>query len=248
VAAAALPVTAVALILTLGERHGLSADQFAWAGVRYWRAARRLVLAPEGLPALAGGRRGLGALRLPPRAVDADGVMDLDGEGVAVICRASSVNFGLRSESEQAALVAAFAAFLNGLTATGGSVQFVVRTERANLDVEVDSLLEGAGGLAHPDLEAAARDHAAFLASLAARHDALRREILVVFREAPTGRAALRRRAEEAAGLLARAGIHLTRLDGPETMATLRGAADPDAPSVPGDGVDFDAVIRKGGR
>src|SRR5439155_23572335 len=103
-------------------------------------------------------------------AVAEDGVIELDGGGFALICRASPVNFSLRSEAEQAGLVAAFAGFLNGLPAGGGSVQFVIRTQRADLEAYIAALLETAGGLAHPDLEAAARAHGEFLAALAANH------------------------------------------------------------------------------
>lgn len=245
---AGLAVAAVVVMLTFGERDGLSADRFALAALRYWRAARRLVLAPEGLPT-GGGQRGVGPLRVPLRAVADDGVIELDGgAGLALICRASPVNFALRSEAEQAGLVAAFAGFLHGLPAVGGSVQFVLRTQRADPEGHVASLLEAAGGLAHPDLEAAARAHGEFLAALAANHDAVHREILVVFRESAAGAAALDRRVEEAAGLLAAADVRLTPLTGVEAMTLLRRTADPEARALPDGGAAYGAIIRRAER
>src|SRR6266567_8036909 len=88
-----------------------------------------------------------GPLALPARGIDPDGLVDLDGDGMALACRASTVNFALRTPDEQQALVAAFARVLHALT---GPVQLVVRSERADLARLVSDLDEGAGGLPHP--------------------------------------------------------------------------------------------------
>jgi hypothetical protein len=68
----------------------------------------------------------------------------------------------------------------------------------------------------------------------------LHREILVVFREpttGPTATEALARRAEQAASLLASAGITLRHLDAAETVVVLVSCARPDGLSPPAEGL-----------
>lgn len=237
--ALALPLVAVGAALALGQRDGLGLDQLALAALRQARAPRRQVPAPEGVPAppdlLAGIPTGLppGPLALPARGIDPDGLVDLGGDGVALVCQASTVNFALRTPTEQQALVAAFARVLHALT---GPVQLVVRTERADLAGLVSDLDQGAGGLPHPALEQCARDHARFLGELARRRDVLRRTWLLTFRD-PTRHGAsvrLARRAEQAAALLHAAGVQLTPLDQPRAHAVLGRALDPDSPQPAG--------------
>lgn len=234
-AVAALPVLAAGLLLAVGQRDGLSLDRLVLAALRHARTPRRHVLAPEGIPDLPALLRvvhtppPLAPLCLPARGVDRDGVIDLAGEGAALLCRASTVNFALRTEVEQEALVAAFARFLHALW---GPIQLVVRAERVDLDSLVEELERTAGELPDLQLEQCARDHARFLGELAGRRDVLRRELLLVLRDPrPQGAGArLLRRAGEAGGLLAQAGIRLTPLDQTAAIETLTRAVDPDAP------------------
>ncbi len=233
--ALALPIVAVGAALALGQRDGLGLDQLALAALRQARAPRRQVPAPEGVPApadlLAGIRAGPppGPLALPACGIDPDGLVDLGGDGMALVCRASTVNFALRTPEEQEALVGAFARVLHALT---GPVQLVVRSERADLAGLVSDLDEGAGGLPHPALERCARDHAAFLGELARRRDVLRRTWLLVFRDPtrPGAGVRLARRAEEAAALLQAAGVQLVPLEQPRAHLVLGHAVDPDTP------------------
>lgn len=231
------PLLAAGLVLALGRAGGLSADRLVLAALSYHRRPRRLVPAPDGVaappPWAATGRDGGGLpapLELPARDLHANGVIDLGEHGAALLCRASALNFSLRTDTEQQALVAAFTRFLHSVTAP---VQVLVRAQRADLDASIDELERGAGGLPHPALEAAAHDHAGFLAGLAARRDVLRRELLVCFREpgrTPNAGGLLLRRAEEAASLLAAAGITLTPLDQATATTVLAQAADPEVP------------------
>jgi hypothetical protein len=108
------------------------------------------------------------------------GVVDLGTDGLAVIAVCSTVNFSLRTPGEQEALVASFARYLHSLTAP---VQILVRAERLDLAPQIAELRARAGGLPHPALEAAARDHADYLAELTAHADLLRRQVLLVLRE-----------------------------------------------------------------
>jgi hypothetical protein len=197
--AVAAPLVLVLLIagsVALGSRDGISADRFLLAGLAYLRRPRRLISAPNGstfmpLPSFlpiawrkAAGRNPA-PLELPAHGVDEAGVLGLAEHGVAGIAACSTVNFSLRSVGEQNALVACFGRFLNALS---GPTQILVRTRRIDLKPLVDDLERAAGGLAHPALEAAAREHAAFLADLSDRQQLLGRQALLTVREPATGR------------------------------------------------------------
>jgi hypothetical protein len=241
-AAAATPFAALAVLLALGRVGGMSADRLAWAAWRQWRSPGRLVPAPEGVPSVPGFVPGfVGApaaplpapLRLPMVGIDDDGLIDLGADGLAVICRASAVSFSLRTPPEQEALVAGFGRYLNSLS---DPAQVLVRAEPFDLAPVIAELERVAPGLPHPGLEEAAREHARFLADLAATRDLLRRDVLVVLRQpsepgaaATGGSDRLRRRAEEAKAALAAAGVALEVLGGPEAGACLTRALDPTA-------------------
>nr|WP_090015159.1 PrgI family protein [Lentzea albidocapillata] len=126
------------------------------------------------------------ALRLPAEAVTDTGVVDLGTDGLAVVAVASTVNFALRTPSEQESLVASFGRYLHSLTAP---VQVLVRTERLDLSGQIAELRARAGGLSHPALEAAALEHADYLVQLGEQTDLLRRQVLLILRE-PMGAAA----------------------------------------------------------
>jgi hypothetical protein len=231
----AVPVGAVAAMLALGRFEGVAADRWVTAAWRHHRSPHRLVPAPDGIapaPAFVGAVSAGAAvplpapLRLPVAGVRADGIVDLGGDGLALVCRASAVTFALRTPTEQEALVAGFARFLNSLAEP---VEVLVRAEPVDLTPAIDALLDSATGLPHPALEVAARGHARFLAELADRRDLLRREVLVVLRQRGGDDAAgrLHRRAAEAGAALGAAGVILNVLDGSETAACLARALDP---------------------
>lgn len=247
--ALAIPFAGAAAALALVERDGLSLDQLAADAVRQASAGRRLVVAPGGVPAVpawAGDPRHLpplpAPLRLPARAIRADGAITLGPDGVAVIIACSTVSFALRTPDEQAGLVGAFGAWLNSLS---GPAQILVHAQPINLAPAIGLLGERAGALPHPALEAAALEHADFLAELAATRELLSRQVLVVLRE-PYGSpdpgdrrrdadgAAQRvlRRAEQTVRALATAGVNAQLLDGTQTAAVLAAAADPTAPPM----------------
>ncbi|MFE2755420.1 PrgI family protein [Actinosynnema sp. NPDC059335] len=200
-AAFAVPVGAAVAMLAMGKRDGMPLDTLLLAAIRQRLAPRHRVAAPEGVrPAPAWltptaeqttGGKGKGrverpgqvspaALRLPAEAVTETGVVDLGGDGLAVVAVASTVNFALRTQNEQEALVAAFGRYLHSLTAP---VQVLVRTERLDLTAQIAELRDRAGGLPHPALEAAAVEHADYLVQLGRQSDLLRRQVLLVLRE-----------------------------------------------------------------
>lgn len=235
--AIAVPIGALAVTLALGRVEGVAADRWVLGAWRHRRAPHRLVPAPEGV-APAPGFLGVASgslpapLHLPFGGVSADGIVDLGGDGLVLICRASAVTFSLRTPVEQEALVAGFARLLNSL---GEPIEIVVRAEPIDLTPAITTLNEAAPGLPHPALEAAARAHASFLAELAERRDLLRREVLVALRQ-PGGTDAagrLHRRAAEATATLGGAGVTLSVLDGRAAAACLTRALDPSTPTRP---------------
>ena len=243
----AFPLGALAALLALGRVEGVAADRWVLSAYRHRRSARRLVPAPDGIPAVPGFlAKAAGPhqpappapLRLPLAGIGSSGVVDLGPEGLAVICRASAVTFSLRTPAEQEALVAGFARFLSSLAEP---VQVLVRAEPLDVGPAIAVLLDAAPGLPHVALERAARDHAAFLADLAGSRDLLRRDVLVALRQ-PAGHAGaegdgagdrvgrLLRRAQEAVTALGAAGVSLCVLDGPAASAVIARCLDPGAP------------------
>lgn len=199
-AIAAVPVVVVTGVLVLGRRDGLSLDRLVVAAICQhftpriqiaaeggispapdWAAARAVTPAgkPYGNSVVAPA-----TLRLPAEAVDGTagevGVVDLGADGLAVVCVCSTVNFALRTEAEQQALVASFGRYLHSLTAP---VQILIRAQRLDLSGQIVELRERAASLPHPALEAAAREHADYLDQLTEHADLLRRQVLLVLRE-----------------------------------------------------------------
>jgi hypothetical protein len=242
------PPALLGVALALGWRDGLPLDRLALAAFHFRRGPRRLVPAPEGVaapPAWAAATGGTSPAPLagPLHNLHHDGVIDLGADGRALLCRASAVNFRLRSQPEQQALIAAFARLLQ---AVSGPLTIVIRTDRVDLAATVAALRAAAPGLPHPALEQAAGEHADFLADLAARHDVLSRERLLVLREpagTPEPAAALGRRAEQAATVLAAAGVTLTTLGADAAARVLARAANPHAPPRPAGQAAPSAVI-----
>ena len=62
-------------------------------------------------------------------------------------------------------------------------IQILIRAVPLDVAEEADQLLAAAEHLPHPALAAAARDHAGFLSELAAEHELLRRQVIVILRE-----------------------------------------------------------------
>jgi hypothetical protein len=233
----AAPVAVAAAVLVMGQRDGLTLDRLLIAAWRHARSPRRLITAPGGIPAPPAWASPLARRQssrpapLDPlyRAVTAEGAIGLGDGGDAVAAAVSTVNLALRTPAEQDALTAAYGRWLNSLT---GPVQILIRAGHADLTRAVADLEDTAPALPDPDLEAAALDHAAFLADLAAGRDLLTRQVLLVTREPRrTGGGGLRaaQRTAEAARLLSAADLTVSALEGGQVTALLAAAADPGA-------------------
>jgi hypothetical protein len=233
----AAPLGLAAVALALGWREGLALDRLVLAALGWWRHPRRLVPAPDGIPPTPAwaGPTGppVAPLDGPVHGLDPAGVIDLGGQGWALLCEATPVNLGLRTPAEQQALLASFARLLHALAAP---VQVVVRTDRADLTPVASRLRKQAAALPHPGLEQAALAHARWLDTLTGDRNLHRRQLLVAFHQPPSTTsptAALQRQAEQAAGLLAAAGVTLTPLDGDAAAQVLHAASNPDGPPRP---------------
>jgi hypothetical protein len=235
----AVPVCLLGLLWATTSLEGATWEQLGFSALRHFAKPRRRVLAPEAIPespAWVRERVALAPLEFPVHFVSTDGHVDLGGDGAVAICRASSLNFALRSEPEQQALIEGFGRLLNALDAP---VLFLVRSNRADLRGLIGAIEERSPGLPHPQLEAAAREHAEFLRSLAARRDVLSRQVLLCFREPgmagdeEEAASGLAHRIEEAAALLRGLGVRLVRLEGAEATEVLTAASDPEAESLP---------------
>lgn len=257
-AAVALPVAVTGILLALGQHDGVSLDRYLLAAIRYQHSPKHLISVPEDIPMpptwIAGASgRPPAPLKLPARGVTGDGLIDLGPDGVVAIAEVSTVSFALRTPDEQDALVAVFGRWLNSLS---GPAQILVRAERVDLSDTIGSLEDNSRLLPHPALAAAALEHASFLADLSARHDLLRRQVLLIIREPAVGTdgrdaAAARalRRLDEASRVLGACGLTARLLDGGTVSTLLASCFDPSAPPLPEDEIALPGeVITRGGR
>jgi len=244
-----VPVVAGGFVLAVARRDGMGLDRYAATALTYLRAPRARVAASGPVqppPSWCRMRGRLPApLRLPVRAVRADGAMDLAGGGVAVIVRAGTVAFSLRTPGEQASLVAVFGRWLNSLDTP---VQILVQAHPVDLSGLADHITHLAPDLPDPTLEQAAGEHAAFLTELGAAHDLLIRQILIVITDGtgPTsatvvpwmkgqrqrvgrdaGASVALRRAEEAVQALAALGVAAEVLDAAACVTVLAESLSP---------------------
>lgn len=222
-ALAALVLGGALAVAATAKRDGLTLDRYLRAALRHHRSPRRQV-AVEPDAELADG---LAPLAFPVGDVAEPGVLDLGAHGAAALVECGTVNLALRSGTEANAVLGAFARALNAIN---GPFQFAVSAHRIDLTAAAEHCATQAAGLAHPLLEARARQHAAFLRQLADTSELTARRVLLVVREpGPIQRAAstAAHRAAQAAQLLAACGIDTRMLDAAQAAAAITAACDP---------------------
>jgi hypothetical protein len=228
-----IPLAGVSVALALGRRDGLPLDAWLWAAILNRRTPRRAAPAPEGVtrppawaPLVAADGPPPAVLRLPARSISDDGVIDLGDGGATVLVAATTVNVGLRTGAEQAALVGAYARWLNSLT---GPVQVVVSAQRVDLTSHAMRVADAAQSLPHPALADAALDYSDFLLDVAARRDPLWRTVTIAHTAHGERGAATEamRRADHTAATLSTLGAQTRVLDGGTATAVLIAAVDP---------------------
>jgi len=233
VAVLLIPLAGVAIALALGRRDGLPLDAWLWAAILHRRTPRRAAPAPEGAarapawaPDVPADGPAPAVLRLPAQAISDDGVIDLGDDGATVLVAATTVNVGLRTGAEQAALVGSYARWLNSLT---GPVQVVVSAQRVDLTSHAMRVADAAQALPHPALADAALDYSDFLLDVAARRDPLWRTVTIAHTGHGERGAATEamRRADHTAATLSTLGAQTRVLDGPTAASVLTAAVDP---------------------
>lgn len=113
---------------------------------------------------------------LTVETIDED-VVCLEGSRFRAVLEVAGVNFGLRGDLDQEALVGGYAAFLNGLTFP---IQILVRGTPIDVDSYLGALEQRARYDLPEQLAALARDHALFLRRLARNRSLLERRFYVV--------------------------------------------------------------------
>ncbi|HEX2034020.1 MAG TPA: hypothetical protein VHS99_07535, partial [Chloroflexota bacterium] len=132
--------------------------------------------APDTQAAREAGRPSTQATFLGLEAI-ADDVVRLPQGRYRAVLQVRGTDFGLQSEAEQDALVAAYTTFLNGLTFP---VQIVTRVQPADLEGYLQGLEERTRRAPSEGLALLAHDHLTFLRRLAGRRTLLERHAYVV--------------------------------------------------------------------
>ncbi|MEV1321241.1 PrgI family protein [Micromonospora arborensis] len=231
------PLAGAAIVLALGRRDGLPMDAWLIAALRHTRSPQRLAPAAAGRPATVPAwapttetpPTAVAVLRLPATAISDTGVIDVGTHAVALVA-CTTVNIGLRTGDEQAALIGSYGRWLNSLS---GPVQIVISAQRVDLSSHAHRIAENTQTIAHPALADAARDYARFLDDLAARRDPLWRTVTVAVTAAgdKSRDTEVLRRAAHAASALSALGAQTTVLDGGRAAAVLTCATNPYTPA-----------------
>ncbi len=106
-----------------------------------------------------------------------DGVICLRGGDYRAVLEAQSVNFALKSETEQEAIMAGYRAFLNSLSYP---IQVVARILPTDVEAYLSGLRERFGGRGGEALHRLALDHETFVRRLARERTLLERRFYVV--------------------------------------------------------------------
>ena len=220
----ALPVAAGGILLALVRRDGVGLDEWVRAALAYrlrphhhhnpdthphsggqfgeqvpgWVAARahHTTRPPRSTP-LPRAAMPATAITTPRHGPEDVGLIDLGAHGTALVAAASTVNFALRSPTEQHTLIECFARMLHAQT---GPLQILVRSHPVDLTPTLTELAHATTTLPHPALRAAAAGHHQWLAELSRAGGLLARQVLIVLREPTTPNPRLGHTASSGAG------------------------------------------------
>ena len=112
-----------------------------------------------------------------PIADIVDDLMIYKDGGAALILESTSLNFGLLSEKEQQAVIAAYAALLNSLTF---SVQIVIRSKRKDISAYMKSLQEAAQRITNPKLSYLMGGYQKFVSDIIKKKNVLEKKFYMV--------------------------------------------------------------------
>lgn len=118
---------------------------------------------------------------LPVADITEDVVLYKDG-GAAVIMESTSLNFGLLSEKEQQAVIAAYAALLNSLSF---SIQIMVRSQKKDLTSYLEYLEQASQKITNQRLSDLMTNYKHFLAETIKKKNVLGKKFYVVIPFSP---------------------------------------------------------------
>lgn len=119
--------------------------------------------------------------QMPIADITNDIVIYKDG-GAALVMESTSLNFGLLSEKEQAAVIAAYAAIINSLSF---AIQIVVRTQRKDISSYISFLDEEAKKITHPLLARLMTEYKGFILESVKKKNVLGKRFFVVLYLSP---------------------------------------------------------------
>lgn len=105
-----------------------------------------------------------------------DIVLFVDG-GACVVLESTSLNFGLLSEKEQEAVIAAYAALLNSFTF---SVQILVRSQLKDISSYINYLTEAQGKITNPKLFSLMENYKSFISETIKKKNVLSKKFYIV--------------------------------------------------------------------
>lgn len=106
-----------------------------------------------------------------------DGILILPGNQYRAVLEVSSLNFELRSEEEQDAIIDTYESFLNSV---GSSLQILIRTREIDMDKYLEELGERLDGEAEPIYRAQLQNYDEFIRSLITANKILTRHFYIV--------------------------------------------------------------------
>jgi hypothetical protein len=118
---------------------------------------------------------------LPIADVTNDIAVYKDG-GAALVMESTSLNFGLLSEKEQAAVIAAYAAMINSLSF---SIQILVRTQRKDISSYINYIDEQAKKLTQPLLQKLMAEYRGFIMDSVKKKNVLGKRFFVILYLSP---------------------------------------------------------------
>ena len=151
-----------------------------------------------------------------------DGILILPNNEYRAILQVSPVNFELRSEEEQDAIIDIYESFLNSV---GTSLQILVRTREIDMDNYLDDLSERLENETVPIYQQQLTNYDAFIRSLITTNKILTRHFYIVVPYKPTGKAdfdltheQLKIKLDIVAKGMSRLGMYTNQLDSLEVL------------------------------
>lgn len=151
-----------------------------------------------------------------------DGILMLPNNEYRAILKVSSLNFELRSEEEQDAIIDTYESFLNSV---GTNLQILVRTREIDMDKYLEDLQERFEGETVPIYREQLQNYDEFIRSLITDNKILTRHFYIVVPYKPAGKLdldlvyeQLKIRLDIIAKGMARIGMHTDQLDSLEVL------------------------------